>query len=172
MPGETNINDTPQDHGINAGPGHAAGDLDEIPPDEKQQEIIDDLAEAAKEDDQGKEGGPGEKHLDEIGRAAEERGLKFFVVHKATGKVEIMDYPQAGVISYAFKPHAVTPNDWRYMLQAVHDGAGLEKTEDGRLPVRILVEPEENIRYGKVILDIRNRTDIVVGTMELWRHTK
>lgn len=115
-----------------------------------------------------------EKAISEINEAEVEGNekqihqYKHFVVHEATGKVEILDKIVPGIVTYTFNPTQVTPKDIRYMIEAVEDGAGLNSQES----VKIVLEPKGNIGYADVILDIRNRSNIEIGTMELWRYNK
>lgn len=103
---------------------------------------------------------------DELKEDPEE--FRHFVVHSDSGKVEILNKLQPGVVSYTYDPMAVTPRDIRYILEATYDGSRLEVTTDAK----ILLLPLEGMKKATVVLDIRNRSNIEIGTMELWRYGK
>lgn len=165
MPGETNIDETPEDKEI---PSHQE-ELDEKP---------NDLSAAFNEDegmDELEGDRPSKEDLDNITNEAKEESstmpdepqspgseYKFFVIHKSTGKVEILDEIQPGVVSYTYDPEAVTPRDIQYIAQSCR-----EVLEDTQIEVYMRFDKEANRAF--VWLDIRNRSDISIGTMELWR---
>lgn len=160
MPGETHIDETPQDYPVDAGPGHAE-DLDEQMDDEKVEEL-------QKQIDQADDGQPSKKDLGRITEKAKEQAYNFFVVHEDSGKVEILDTVQPGVVSYAYDPDRVTPRDIRYMLEAVFDAAGIDSATDAKF----VLQPLEGFKQAVVVLDIKNRSNIEIGTIELWRYNK
>lgn len=159
MPGETNIDERPQDYGINAGPGHTE-DLDEKMDPEKEQELIDEISEKAKEDGQ-----PSKEDLDKISEEAKSSAYHFFVVHESSGKVEVLKSVQPGVVSYAYDPGRVTPNDLRYIA-----GAVVEVLPD--TDIQFLLVPGSDAKRATVWLDIKNRSNIKIGTIEWWRYNK
>jgi len=139
-------------------------ELQEKPDQDKIEEIEKEIAE--------KGGEPSKEDLNNLSEEVKKRSYHFFVVHESTGKVEIMQDVQPGVVSYAFDPNCVTPRDIRYMLEATYESAGLEDKTGRKLPVKIIMEPRQDFKYATIILDILNRSNIDIGTMELWRYGK
>lgn len=142
MPGETNIENKP-----NYLPPEEEAGLSE----ETDQEVIHKI----------------QQEVDKI-NTEENHQYSLFVVHEDSGKVEILEKVQPGVVSYAFDPMRVTPRDIRYMLEAVFDAAGISGPDD----VKFLLLPLEGFKQAIVVLDIKNRSNIEIGTMELWRYSR
>ena len=159
MPGEDNINEQKEDHGLNAENDgrELQGKEGEELAEELQQEI-----DAAENVEATKE------TLDKMAKQAKRNAYHFFVVHESTGKVEVLQSIQPGVVSYAFDPNRVTPRDLRYILEAIFEAAGI----DDRSAVQIIIKPQAGIKRAEIWLDIRNRSDIEIGIMELWRYNK
>ncbi len=91
--------------------------------------------------------------------------LKHFLVHDKSKKVEVTHKLVPGVLSYTYDFEAVTPRDIRYILDATCQTIELDNIEN---QVSIRLQPID-VKRSRVILNIKNRSNIEIGIMQLWR---
>ena len=84
--------------------------------------------------------------------------MKHYLVHKSNGKVEVSDEPKRGTVSYVYDENKLLKRDLKEMFKATKPVLGPEDT------MRFILEPSQDGVTATVVLDIRNRSNIELGT--------
>lgn len=92
----------------------------------------------------------------------EQKKYHHFVVNEKTGKMEVLNEVQPGILSYTYDPLNITRKDFAHILGAT---SNLFKHQEDPEYVQIRIIPIKEAASAIVLLDVKNRSNIELGTM-------